>query len=241
MSLLNSLVALGLTVGLGVVHFFSEQIKIPEGKARWRVISLGAGLSIGYLFLHLLPETYEEAAFLKHWVFVALLAGFAFTHLAEKYAYKHAQRAKLVYELKIIHLAVFFLYYFIAGISLADKVETGILDGVMFIVPIAIHTALSTSALARLHGRVKESLVVKILMSVSSILGVILAIIVPIPPVVSSFLTSFIAGVLLFVFVKEFLPEERKGEPFFFILGMLIFLVYTLAAFFFKFPGYPGV
>jgi len=241
MSLFDSLTALGFAVVLGVVHFFSEQIRLPEGKPRWRIISLGAGICIGYLILHLLPETYQEAAFLKQWVFLALLAGFAFTHLAEKYAYKHAKRAKLVHELKIIRLVVFFLYYIVVGISLADKVETGILDGVMFLVPIAIHTALSTSALARIHGRVKESIAVKLLMSVSSLLGVALAIIVPIPPIVDSFLTSFIAGVLLYVFVKEFLPEERKGEPFFFILGIIIFLAYTLAAYFFKFPGYPGV
>ena len=42
-------------------------------------------------------------------------------------------------------------------------------------------------------------------------------------------LVSFIAGVLLYIFVKEFLPEELKGQPVFFIIGVAVFIVlYTL-------------
>jgi zinc transporter ZupT len=223
-----AVVALGLSLGLGIIHFFTEQIDIKEGRTRWRIISLAAGISIGYLFLHLLPETYQEAEFLKHWVFVFLLAGFALVHLAEKFAHKHAQRRELVTELKIIHLVIFFIYYFMVGMMIEDKARIGIFEGVLFVIPIALHSAFSTSSLTEMHGKVRESLAVKILMSAAPILGSVLAIGVPIPPVVDSILTSFIAGVLIFVFVKEFLPQGRKGEPAFFVIGLAVYTVFSL-------------
>lgn len=156
-----------------------------------------------------------------------LLVGFALVHLAEKFAYKHARSVKLVRELKVIHLVIFFGYYFLVGLTIEDKAHIGILEAVLFVVPVTIHTALSTSSLAQMHGRVRESLVLKITMSIAPVLGTAVAMLVPIPPVLDSVFTSLVAGVLLYVFVKEFLPEERKGEPWFFILGLVVYSVFT--------------
>lgn len=66
-------VAYGILIG--VIHFFGSSIRPRESRARYRVISFAAGVSITYLFLELLPKTYEAATHLRQWVFVFLLAG----------------------------------------------------------------------------------------------------------------------------------------------------------------------
>ena len=76
--------ALGLGILLGIIHYYSEKLKLPEGTKRYRVISFAAGISIAYLFLDLLPHTNEASAHLKNFVFVFLLLGFVIFHLAEK-------------------------------------------------------------------------------------------------------------------------------------------------------------
>ena len=122
--------ALVLGIILGIIHFYSEKLKLPDGANRYRVISFAAGISIAYLFLNLLPHTYEAAAHLKNFVFVFLLLGFVLFHLAEKFIYKHADQKKLARELKEVHSISFFFYYFIIGIVLYDKVLTSQLEGI---------------------------------------------------------------------------------------------------------------
>jgi len=41
-------------------------------------------------------------------------------------------------------------------------------------------------------------------------------------------LISMIAGVLLYIIVKEFLPEKEKGQPLFFIFGIALFFIFTI-------------
>jgi len=202
------LLALGLGLLLGLIHFFSENLKPEEGLKHYRIISFAAGISIAYLFLDLLPQTYEAAVHLKQSVFVFLLLGFAIFHLAEKFIYQHSDQDRLAIELKEIHSISFFCYYFLVGIVLRDKIQISLLEGSLFMIPIGLHAGLSTASLARIHGEIRESFLLKTTLSISALLGVIFAILIRIPPVLNNILISFIAGILLYIIVKEFLPES---------------------------------
>jgi zinc transporter ZupT len=215
--------ALALGILVGVVHFFSENIKPAEGRIRNRVVSFAAGISIAYLFLRLLPATYKAAFLLKEWVFAFLLAGFAVFHLVEKFTYRHAERDKLMRELKEIHSISFFIYYFTVGIVLELFMRVGPLDGVLFAVPVGLHAGLSSASLSEIHGDMRESLLAKIVLSLSTILGVGFAAIVGVPSLVRNILVSLIAGVMLYIIVKELLPEKEKGQPIFFVVGVVLF------------------
>jgi len=221
-------VALVLSLLLGIIHFFSDKFKPEEGPKHYRIISFAAGISIAYLFLDLLPHTYEAAEFLQHWVFVFLLLGFAVLHLAEKYVYKHADQEHTPSYLTEIHFVSFFVYYFLVGIVVVERVHENTFEGVLFLFPIMIHAGLSSASLAQIHGRLRENIWRKIALSLSPILGVILAIFFSIPMVLNNILISLIAGALLYIMVKEFLPEKKEGQPFFFILGMVLFILVNL-------------
>ncbi len=220
--------ALLLGLLLGLIHFFSENLKPEEGPKHYRIISFAAGISIAYLFLDLLPQTYEAAVHLKQLVFVFLLLGFAIFHLAEKFAYQHSDQDKLARELKEIHAISFFCYYFFVGIVLRDKIQISILEGSLFMIPIALHAGLSTASLAQIHGEIRESFLLKTTLSLSALLGVVFAILIQVPAVLNNILISFIAGILLYIIVKEFLPEKKKGQPLFFIIGLALFFVFYI-------------
>lgn len=222
------ILALALAFLLGLLHFFSDMIRLSEDERKYRIISFAAGISIAYLFLDLLPHAYEAAVHLREWVFVFLLLGFALFHLVEKYIYQHADQNRLAKELKEVHSISFFIYYFLVGIVLEDKLQTNILEGLLFLIPVALHAGLSTASLSRIHGEIREKLWAKIALSISSFLGVGFAILVPIPLLVDNILLSLIAGVLLYIIVKEFLPEKKKGQPLFFILGITLFFAFKL-------------
>jgi len=216
--------ALGLGLLLGIIHYFSENIRPKNALKEYRLISFAAGISISYLFLDLLPHTYEAAIHLNEWIFVFLLLGFSLFHLMEKFIYKHADQDKLARELKEIHSVTFFVYYFLIGIVLKDKLQTSFFDGIFFLIPVSLHAALSTASLSRIHGEIRESMWIKLILSFSTFLGVLFAILFLIPIVINNILISLIAGILLYIIIKEFLPEKEKGQPMFFVLGILMFL-----------------
>ncbi len=132
-----NILALALGLILGIIHFFSENLSPPEGERRYRVISFAAGISIAYLFLDLLPHTYQTTTHLKNFVFAFLLLGFVLIHLVEKFIYKHAKERDIAKELKEIHSLVFFGYYFLIGIVLHDKIQPNLLEGILFLVAIS--------------------------------------------------------------------------------------------------------
>ena len=69
---------------------------------------------------------------------------------------------------------------------------------------------------------------IKIALSLSTLLGVIFAILIQVPAVLNNILISFIAGILLYIIVKEFLPEKNEGQPIFFIIGLVPFVVFYI-------------
>jgi zinc transporter ZupT len=213
---------------IGIIHFFGSRISPKESRARYRVISFAAGVSIAYLFLDLLPKTYEAATHLRQWVFVFLLIGFSIVHLSEKWIYQHHDGARLDTELNTVDSVAFFAYNFVVGIALLEKMRENLLEGALFLIPIALHAMLSMASMSNIHRSGRERLAVKIVLSGSALYGVLFGIVVTIPRVVDNILISLIAGVLLYIIVREFLPEKEKGQPAFFIAGLAVFVVLAM-------------
>lgn len=219
----SNLIALGLGLAIAFIHFLGENIKIPSGSRHFRLISFAAGVSIGYLFLDLLPQTYHAAERLQESVFLVLLLSFSIVHLVEKYFYQHAKNEALQKRLKSLHTATFFLYYFLIGSVLQSLVQGEIFQGILFVIPVALHAGLIGASLAEVHGQFSPHLLEKAAISIATPLGVLLAMLIPFTPQVHNIMISGIAGIMLYVFVREFLPEREQGQPLFFVLGLVSF------------------
>ena len=219
-----NLIALGLSLVVAVIHFLGESIKLPaEGPRHFRLISFAAGISIGYLFLDLLPQTYYAAEQLRESVFLFLLLAFSIVHLVEKYFYQHAGKTSVQQKLKAFHTATFFLYYLLIGVVLPDLIRGEFYEGILFIIPVALHAGLIGASLAEVHGQFSPNLYEKVAISLGAPLGVLFASLMPLSPIVYHVVISGIAGIMLYVFVREFLPEKEYGQPLFFVLGLISF------------------
>lgn len=219
------LVAFILSLVIAIIHYSSERIKHQERPGQYRFISFAAGISIGYLFLDLLPQTYEASGHIKNWIYIYLLIGFAAVHLVEKYFYQHAPNIRLRNRLRSVHSASFFLYYFLVGCVLVDIIQESTVDGILFFFPVALHASLSTVSLSRIHGELEISLLGRAMSSLSAPLGVLFAFLLPVPQTIHSIFISGITGILLYVFVKELLPSREQGQPAYFVLGLVLFSI----------------
>src|SRR3989338_3027695 len=198
---------------ISILHYLSDFISIRFIKYKEKILSFGAGISIAYLFLELLPQMHETVNALKKISYISILIGFASFHLAEKYVYQHSRRDERIEKLGHIHSAGFFIYYLIIGIVLYYLTEKSLVEGTLFLIPIVFHSAVSSASFKEIHGRLKEKWHIKVFLSSSTIIGILIAIYIGVSQNVYYAMLGFVVGALFYVIIKDILPEQKEGDP----------------------------
>lgn len=214
-------VVLGLV--LAVVHYFSDRIHPEDPVIKHKLVSFVAGISITYIFLLLLPEVYKGIESLEKFLFLFILAGFASFHLIEKHIYQHESKETLHEELRVAHSAMFFFYHLIIGIILVGLVNINAVGGILFFVPILFHTAVSSASLKGIHISIRKTILLKIILSCSTLFGVLIAYFVMVPSPVLHSLLGFIVGSLLYIVIRDSIPKETEGKAIYFVLGVVVY------------------
>ena len=215
-------IAVVFAVFLGIVHYIGESVKIHPGPQQFRIISFASGVSISYLFLELLPLSFEAVDRLGIYVFLFLLLGFTMVHLAEKYFYKNLKDKKQKEKLRFIHFISFLLYYILVGSIFVELAHEHVYGAVLFLLPVALHSGLTSASISKIHRKFEENQLEKSIHSFGALIGVIVAILIPIPWILNRIFISGISGILLFVFIREFIPKEEHSRPFYFLFGLLL-------------------
>ena len=208
---------------LAVVHYFNEKFDLEDPAKRHKVVSFVAGISITYIFLLLLPEVYRGVESLNQFLFLFILAGFACFHLIEKHIYQHESKEMLHEQLRVVHSATFFFYHFVIGILLVGLVEKNITGGLLFFIPILFHTAVSGASLSGIHISIREKIILKIILSCSTLFGVLLAYSMAVPSNVLHALLGFVVGSLLYMVIRDSIPKETEGKAIYFVLGIVVY------------------
>lgn len=159
-----------------------------------------------------------------------MLVGFSLIHLFEKHIYKIPVR-RLEKELEEAHSAAFFIYYLVIGIVLVNIISVSLIEGILFFIPITFHAGISSISMKKIHKKVKETFWAKLLLSASTIIGVILMFYAELPSAIYHSLLGFIIGALLYISIRDMIPEKRKGEPTYFVFGVVLFSILVLALF----------
>lgn len=217
---------------LAIAHYIQPRILDPartRGVMHERIASFAAGFSVAFLFLWLLPESVDATPAVGSAVFLAMLAGFALLHLAEKFIYvhDHAKRRKLLRDLAIEHSIVFFIYYGLVGLAMVFLARRPSVSLTLFFIPILLHAFVSRAALGEVHGRVRENVLIGLLLASSPLLGVALGESSVIPLAAFDALYGLIVGSFFYIVIKDLLPERQHGLPLWFIIGAAILLALT--------------
>jgi hypothetical protein len=118
---------------LAIIHLFSGKLRFLNAKAHSRWLSFGSGVSVAYVFVHILPElskaqlTLQSSldmglAFLEHHVYLVALLGLAVFYGLERFASKSRQRSQKIGKGDVtssgvfwIHIASFAVYNALIG------------------------------------------------------------------------------------------------------------------------------
>ncbi len=212
---------------LAFIHYFSEFFHNHcNKKLVGRLLSFVAGVSVSYLFLYLLPELTQGTKNLNMLLFFFLLTGFTFFHLIEKYVYQHETGNKRAKQLNEIHTITFFCYHVLVGVVLTRLAVLGMRNILLFFVPIALHSAISSFSLKEVHSsKHHESHIARIFLSLSPLFGVFFALRFGLADTYFYSSLGFLGGALLYIVIHDLIPRGKKGKPFFFFLGTFLYAV----------------
>ncbi|MBD0270007.1 MAG: hypothetical protein ICV77_17145 [Cyanobacteria bacterium Co-bin8] len=234
----SSLVLLSglLSVLLALVHLYSGKLLFLQSIPRNIWLSFGSGVSVAYVFVHLIPDLNEAQttvqkslgpglAFLEHHVYIMALVGLAAFYGLERAAIVSRQRNQEsgngdVTEAEVfwLHIVAFALYNALIGYLLLHQEEPGFLEMVSFAVAIALHFAVNDYGL-RVHHKKSYDQVGRWILAGSVVVGWVIGSGTEVSGTAIAIPFSFLAGSIVLNVLKEELPEERESRFWAFVLG----------------------
>src|SRR3712207_908770 len=158
-----------LVAGLAVVHLFSGTLRFLEGTPRSIWLSMAGGISVAYVFVHLLPDLAEEQeairetvgqtfSFLEYHVYLVALVGLAAFYGLERAAKISRQRRRSVDKedsteagVFWLHIASFAVYNALIGYLLLHREQQGLWSLILFAFAMGVHFVVNDYGLREDH------------------------------------------------------------------------------------------
>lgn len=227
-------------LGFMLIHLFSERMSFLHTSPRSKVLSAAGGVSITYVFMHLLPELHmfqemfdeESAQFFginEYHVYLTSLAGLAAFYGLERMAKIHASGSNRSshQENRIfkIHVTSFFIYNFLIGYLIIHGEYQTPSELFLYFTALSVHFISNDHAL-RLHHKEQYDHFGRYMLAAAVLLGWIAGLLFTnVSPFVVALLFSFLAGTMILNILKEELPEERESNFWAFGIGVLSYTV----------------
>lgn len=232
-----------LAVGLALIHLFSGRLRLLRAAPRSRWLSSGGGVSVAYVFVHVLPDLSEaqttvreslsaELTFLEHHVYLLALLGLAVFYGLERAA-KLSRRQNQVMdnrdvtsdEVFWLHITSFGLYNALIGYLLLHREVPAVTDLLLFAIAMSLHFMVNDYGL-RSHHKYMYDRSGRWILAAAVIAGwaigsgtVLTNTAAPSWSVGTAILYSFLAGSIMLNVLKEELPEEHDSCFWCFTLG----------------------
>ncbi len=224
----ETILAFAAASALAAIHLFAGKLQFLEVIPRSRWLSLAGGISVAYVFVHLLPElsagqrTVEHETgilpFLEDHVWLLALFGLALFYGVERASQRsRAERRTVGGEDRTgraafrLSLGSFAVYNAIIGYLLVHREEPGVRSLVLFAVALGVHFFVNDSGL-REHHKDGYRRVGRWLLAACVGLGWAVGALTEISNAAIAMLLAFIGGGVVLNVVKEELPAERQSR-----------------------------
>ncbi|MCC5654244.1 hypothetical protein LC609_31605 [Nostoc sp. XA013] len=233
-------------IALVIVHLFSGKLQFLNTKLRSRWLSFGSGVSVAYVFVHVLPELSKaqvtlqssldiRLAFLEHHVYLVALLGLGVFYGLERFANKSRQHNQKTGKGDItssgvfwIHIASFAVYNALIGYLLVHREESSIKSLLFFSFAMGLHFVVNDNGLRENHKQAYDQ-IGRWLLVAAIIVGWAIGIGTVIHQAAVAVLFAFLAGGIVLNVLKEELPEQRESRFWAFALGALGYAILLLA------------
>jgi zinc transporter ZupT len=236
----NTILTLSVALLFAAVHLFSARLSFLASVPRSRWLSFGGGVSVAYVFAHLLPELAERGAELareaqavreESVIFLIALAGLVLFYGLERLAKSSARLAKqtggegpMRPGVFWLHIAAFALYNGLIGYLLVHREDMDLRGLVIYAIALGLHFIVNDRGLEEHHGPLYARYG-RWLIAAAVLAGWGFGAATEVDAVWLAGLFAFLAGGIVLNVLKEELPEERESRFSAFLLGAGAYVV----------------
>ena len=219
-------IGLGMALAVSLVHYFGEEVDRFAPSDNLLLSSFSAGFTVSYFFLDLLPEI--SLSPLGEFEFFFPLAGFSTFYVIQEYLYSNRSHLSNVKKrFKGLHSLFVFSYHLGVGILLFFTLEQSFHEGLLFFLPVLMHTAVNSLAVKEMEPDMLENVFVKFSASFSALLGFGAAYFLRPPELFSFALWGLVGGMFTYLTVHDSLNPDRD-RPLGYLLGATGFIALML-------------
>ncbi len=227
---------------LAVLHLEAGRtFRLPAPWHR-RALSLAAGVSVAYIFVHLLPELKEHQAHLAGYdhpilrffeveVYLLALVGFTLFFGLDQWACRHCQDRPEDggdHAFFWIHIGSFALYNTVIGYLLVNREAVGWLGLVLFAVAFGLHFFIIDHGLRAHHAQIYHRFG-RWVLAAAILLGWAIGSAWHLDPAALAVLVALLGGSAILNVMKEELPSRRDSCWWAFALGAAVYAAILIA------------
>ena len=227
------------------IFLFGSNVLLPESLRRHRrkVLSFGAGVTIAYVFVHLLPELEAAREVLGHnearmalpffalRVYLATLIGFMFFYALGQMIARagHHGGSEAVHGednrlRRSLHTGAFLIYVWLVGYLGVRSLEEGSAPITLFAVALGLHFLSLDYTLSREYGTwYKRS--ARYAFAVAPLAGWAAGMLVEFSPFFTAALLGFMSGGIILNAIASELPKEQESRILSFLFGGAFYTV----------------
>lgn len=240
------LLSLLLVAALAAVHLFSGRMRFLSASPRSRWLSAAGGVSVAYVFVHLLPDLAEEQetvreavgegfSFIEYHVYLVAMVGLVAFYGLERAAKLSRRRGRATGDAAgpgvfWLHVGSFGLYNALIGYLLLHREEPGLWSLVLFAFAMGVHFVVNDFGLREDHKGAYDR-AGRWVLAAAVLAGWAVGLLSEISEAALAVLFAFLAGGVVMNVLKEELPEERESRFWAFALGAALYAAVLLAAF----------
>ncbi len=234
-----------IAIALSLTHLFSGKLrfaKVPRN--RW--LSGAGGVSVAYVFVHILPELSEHQKvlertqtglifYLEHHVYLLALLGLSVFYGLERMASKSRDSQEKAGKGDVttqgvfwVHIASFAVYNALIGYLLMHREEPDIKNLLLYSLAMALHFVVNDFGLRENHKHIYDR-IGRWILAAAIIVGWVIGSGTQIGKAAIAVIFAFLAGGIVLNILKEELPENRESRFWAFALGAAIYSILLLA------------
>ncbi|TXT62466.1 MAG: ZIP Zinc transporter [Promethearchaeota archaeon] len=212
-----------IAIIMGLTDYFGHRISGLASQYRDDILSFSSGLLISLLFLILVPDLISLN--FSSILFLFMLIGFILMHMTEKYIYRHVDnKQKVLEELKVLHIAGFGFDNFMVGFIIATVIIIDPLVIIELSAPLFLQMLTSSISLDSIDTRLNDR-ISKTILSLLPIIGASVGLILELEQIYTNYVLAFALGVLFYMIIRDVIPQGKRGNPSFFLVGSLITII----------------
>jgi hypothetical protein len=241
----NAIASLGVILILALVHLFVKELRRLGATTRNALLSAGAGASLAYVLLRILPKLAEKQedllasadtglrGFLEHHAYIVAMVGLvayyglsrvaAFGADAENASADRANDRGALIGTTVGHAA----YSVLIGYLIVNRLHFGLFSLLL------ITLGMGTLFLVSDHGLFKKwpdayESGIRWVLSIALLAGWAMGVLIEVSPNVVALWYAFLAGVMLMITIGEKLAIQQVGSFWPFLAGVVVFTALLL-------------